>query len=539
MKMILSFYFSLLIWIQCSNIHVTYALLGSIRRAKLIETKLSYRRKHEEDEIFLMKDYYHRRRRSRHSKVLKQNSIRDQVDVLIDLNSSIDALSLEIVGDRLRRNPNGKAVITWWGLSDRDLDDLYKVHNDNTSSRKHRYRNGMQLQCDIDCDMEDEVWFQNFEQLMMFLDQHGHCNVPDQSTEYALLAKWVRRQRQYYKYIVMEKSSIKKEYIKIIQKRIKLLNKIGFVWDLDERLWENMFQKLKMYKIEHGDCLVPRNYKKDLELGVWVSIQRHQYRKVRRGLIEPSSYILEFIRKLDEIEFMKGSYETPSSKKYNRYTVRQWDTLFEKLVLFKDRFGHCLVPFRHDDDPSLGHWVHFQRVYYKRFINSDSGAWITQDRIDKLNSIGFCWTNIDHSEKWDAKWLRRYGELVEYKILHGDCMVPIRFKENPKLGSWVNKQRKLKKNRDIGKKSALSTERMELLNDIDFVWDGQDFIWNRMYKSLKAYKKVHGDCLIPYNYPPNPKLGKWVSYQRWCNQTDERRKLLNECGFCWSVSSSK
>ena len=36
---------------------------------------------------------------------------------------------------------------------------------------------------------------------------------------------------------------------------------------------------------------------------------------------------------------------------------------------------------------------------------------------------------------------QRYIELQVYKHLHGDCMVPKRYKNNPSLGNWVNKQR--------------------------------------------------------------------------------------------------
>jgi rubrerythrin len=37
--------------------------------------------------------------------------------------------------------------------------------------------------------------------------------------------------------------------------------------------WDNMFERLKKYKAEHGDCLVPKRYVADPKLGTWVETQ--------------------------------------------------------------------------------------------------------------------------------------------------------------------------------------------------------------------------------------------------------------------------
>lgn len=33
--------------------------------------------------------------------------------------------------------------------------------------------------------------------------------------------------------------------------------------------------------------------------------------------------------------------------------------------------------------------------------------------------------------------------------------------------------------------------------------------WNERFEQLKAYKEENGDCLVPNNYEPNKKLGIW------------------------------
>ena len=37
--------------------------------------------------------------------------------------------------------------------------------------------------------------------------------------------------------------------------------------------WDNMFERLKAYKSENGDCLVPKRFAKDPRLGTWVETQ--------------------------------------------------------------------------------------------------------------------------------------------------------------------------------------------------------------------------------------------------------------------------
>jgi hypothetical protein len=47
-------------------------------------------------------------------------------------------------------------------------------------------------------------------------------------------------------------------------------------------------------------------------------------------------------------------------------------------------------------------------------------------------------------------------ELAAYKSEHGDCMVPKRYKENPSLGNFVNKQRQLHRKFLEGEKCSIT-----------------------------------------------------------------------------------
>ncbi|EJK66791.1 hypothetical protein THAOC_12252 [Thalassiosira oceanica] len=84
---------------------------------------------------------------------------------------------------------------------------------------------------------------------------------------------------------------------------------------------------------------------------------------------------------------------------------------------------------------------------------------LEQDRVDRLNSIGFKWSHLVKGP--NVPWENRFNELVQYKAKHGDCNVPW---SQSKLGRWVDCQRNTYKN------DKLSQDRIDRLNDIGFDW---------------------------------------------------------------------
>ena len=106
----------------------------------------------------------------------------------------------------------------------------------------------------------------------------------------------------------------------------------------------------------------------------------------------------------------------------------RWDIRFEELVAYKKQHGHCRVPQR---IPILGKWVLHQRLQYKR-LQSGKASWLSKDRLERLKFIGFVW------DTHDDIWNMRFEQLKEYKVKHGNCMVPYRFAGNEQLGVVSN-----------------------------------------------------------------------------------------------------
>ena len=205
-----------------------------------------------------------------------------------------------------------------------------------------------------------------------------------------------------------------------------------------------------------------------------------------------------------------------------------WDNLFESLKAYKSTHGDTFVPSTYPDFPQLGNWVDNQRQLFRmRQEAEESGVatnyeYITDDRIDRLNSIGFVWNANDHA------WNLRFEELKQYIAENGNSCVPGIYPENESLGLWVAKQRRTykvkletekKKNNNKGNillnETPLSEERIAKLNDVGFIWDVHEAQWLERYEELKRYRKDHGDTLVPKHYSVYPFLGRWVDKQRF------------------------
>ncbi len=67
-----------------------------------------------------------------------------------------------------------------------------------------------------------------------------------------------------------------------------------------------------------------------------------------------------------------------------------WDQRYRELVDYKEKNGTTLVPQSH---PVLGQWVHSQRNHY-RLKTSGKKSPMTDERLEKLNRIGFCFGTV-------------------------------------------------------------------------------------------------------------------------------------------------
>ena len=334
-------------------------------------------------------------------------------------------------------------------------------------------------------------WEAFFGLLEVYRSNTGHCLVPQ---NYAVgdlrLGQWVNSQRN-------RKGSL-------TQGRIDRLNSIGFIWDQLAFEWDQHFMALQRFRAAHGHCLVKENFiTEDLNLGVWVKIQRSAK---RRGKLSE-----ERVDKLNSLGFA-----------WNKHDV-EWEINISALKEFKAEKGHCLVP---NDlvvkGTKLGAWV--GRLRTRRKMGR-----LSQNKIDILDSLDFVW------EKYEVEWELNFQALQNYQVMNGNCLVPTSYMVGDiKLGAWVNNQRT--------RKQQLHQDKIERLDAIGFVWNTLDYAWDQNFKALQKYKSEHGHCLVPQKYMVGEiRLGQWLNSQRnrKGSLTQDRIERLNSIGFVWSVKDKK
>jgi hypothetical protein len=223
-----------------------------------------------------------------------------------------------------------------------------------------------------------------------------------------------------------------------------------------------------------------------------------------------------------------------------------WDTRRKELATFKEANGHTNVPSRFPSNKPLGQWVNYQRHQYKLLQENDKSCQMTKERIKSLNELDFEWRYRN------VEWDRRLQELATFKEANRHTNVPEVFPSNKPLGIWVRTQRNQYRLFNMpNEKSAMTTERIKSLNELDFEWVCvKDTFWEGRLQELATFKQDNGHTNVPKRYPLNKPLGHWVGNQRTqyrlFNQieksamTEEHIQSLEKLDFeWWLVASSK
>lgn len=130
-------------------------------------------------------------------------------------------------------------------------------------------------------------------------------------------------------------------------------------------------------------------------------------------------------------------------------------------------------------------------------------------------------------------WQEMYERLVSYKAKFGNTCVPIDYKDDPRFGRWVKRQRS----------RCEDPSRIDLLNIIGFEWQfGKTLMypsWETMYERLVKYKKNHKTTKVPFRYTEDTTLGIWVANQRRQCKKKDRVDLLDAIGFAWAAKDQE
>jgi hypothetical protein len=289
--------------------------------------------------------------------------------------------------------------------------------------------------------------------------------------------------------------------------------------------WGDRLSELADYRKIHGHCNVPTSKKKNIKLGEWVTKQRSTYWLHLAGKTSPMTTFR--IKELESLDF-----------EWDRSHGGAWEDRLSELADYRKIHGHCNVPRKYSENTQLGNWVKKQRSNYS-LHQAGKTSHMTLSRIQELESLGFEWTVCV------IAWEDRLSELTDYRKIHGHCNVPQNCSENTKLGKWVGTQRNNYRLHREGKKSQMTTIRIQELESLGFEWRVSVTAWEDRLSELADYRKIHGHCNVPQNYSENSKLAKWVSKQRTnyrlhiegktSPMTPFRLQALESLGFEWHI----
>jgi hypothetical protein len=204
-------------------------------------------------------------------------------------------------------------------------------------------------------DQLEAQWEDNFALLETYAKREGHCNVHGNHKEDgANLGFWVVFQRQ-----AKSKGGLRAD-------KARRLERIGFVWDRHQAMWDGNFALLETYVKREGHCNVPNSHKEDgANLGKWVSHQREAKKKERLSTVRK--------RRLEDLDIAWDRLEG------------KWDDMFAVLETYVKREGHCNVPYAHEEDgANLGKWVQNHR-------RTKMKGGMRADKARRLEELGIVW----------------------------------------------------------------------------------------------------------------------------------------------------
>jgi superfamily II DNA or RNA helicase len=400
-----------------------------------------------------------------------------------------------------------------------------------------------------------QIWYEWYGALKMYVTENGNCLPPARTKQFGKydLGSWASIQRT-------NKNNLDLE-------QIKLLDDIGFIWDVNEFQWNNAIRLLKNYKDEYGDTLVPQDFKSGKDkfgLGSWVSRVRQEKNSLSKNQIDQLD-ALDFIWDLKDYRLRNGLRElkkfrsenpnrwprktdvSASGFKYtsfetflknNRKSLPQYVTdELDKLDYVFDRkqkkwdigFQHFRTYIIKNDDSyvpdkcilecgfNLSSWVKRQRTDFSKGI-------LSAERFTLLDSVGFDWNG-----KLNADFMMGYQAFLEFKKSNPNSDPDRNFITDSgfHLGAWISKKR------HAVKSGKLKSEYVKLLEDAGIILSVKDHKWWLGFDKFEEYIEEYGKHPAETTIYKGYNLGRWLSNcrQRWSNYDGKRIESLTRVGF--------
>ena len=307
----------------------------------------------------------------------------------------------------------------------------------------------------------NDGWNKNYALAKNYYEHNGNLEIPEkfktlngyEHDENGInLGMWIRSQRRSYK------------NVKLSPERLNLLKDIGMRFEIkhNNNEWNKNYALAKNYYERNGNLEIPEKFKtlngyeydeNGINLRRWLAVQTQLYQKAR---LSPE--------RLNLLKDIGMYFET-------RDNNNEWNKNYTLAKNYYEHNGNLEMPakfktlngYEYDENGiNLGMWIQSQRRSYKNVK-------LSPERLNLLKDIGMRF-EIKHNNN---EWNKNYALAKNYYERNGNLEIPEKFKtlngyEYDENG--INLRRWLAVQTQLYQKARLSTERINLLENIGIKW---------------------------------------------------------------------
>jgi superfamily II DNA or RNA helicase len=476
-----------------------------------------------------------------HEKAFEEGNFKPIWDVLNALKAHDDVLAdeLNLIRTKLGRKGGGKV----------NSDDFSKITIDLPVGIDQSFGDGLRT---LIVENSSDTWNYRYGELLTVVSNGENPNLPQDYPPNQRLSYWVGTQQQAYKNKLLSNT------------QIKLLEDLGFIWNLIENKWQENYRQLLKVKESGLDVNLPKG-KNASPLAHWVASQRMSRKKgmlseEKISLLQDIGIIWDvkelvwygYFNQLKAIYISGGNVNISEGdastrslalwlraqryrKKSNKLSLLEekllseigvvwdlyeanWNENYSYLKSLKDS-GFDINNLPNEDAYILiKRWLVTQRQNYKKDL-------LSEGRLSSLMELGFVVDPL--IERWNSNYLA-------LKQIYDSGENPNITREKGSkndLASWLKEQRKRKNN------GKMSSERIDLLSSIGIIWDTFENAWQENFNELKAIKDAGGNVNGPFKSDGYSKISVWLTLQKQNHKngtlTNERFTELSKLGVKW------
>ena len=316
------------------------------------------------------------------------------------------------------------------------------------------------------------TWEDKYELARLYYEHYGNLEIPqsfktvngyDYDENGVALGSWIGTQRSVYNGTI--------KGIKLTDKQINLLEKIGMIWNIYDNNWNKNYQLAKAYYEHYGNLEVPESFKtldgiteneNGVALGRWIATQRRSYNgKLKFKIVTER---IELLKKIG-MKFIKNKKDD------------DWINKYELAKIYYEHHGNLNMKrnfktldgiTENENGVALGMWIYSQI----KALEGKNTIKTTPERLKLLRKLGI----LENKSLRNDKWMNNYRLAKIYYEHYGNLEIPRDFKtldgitevENGvALGRWIGTQRYAYTGKTDTK---ISDEQIRLLEEIGINW---------------------------------------------------------------------